>query len=170
MSWSVINAKKKTVKCYKLAPVAKRLARNTDECIDDSNFSNFKFSEDWIRGLIGKLCNRAITHKAQEKTTVNYETTSIVKSFIENCSEVSATYECENIYNMDETPHYLDIPNRTTVDVVGKKSKETKTSGNEKKRFTVCLTIKADGTMLISDFLFQMLISIISETKKGAES
>ena len=99
MSWSVINAKKKTVKCYKLAPVAKRLARNTDECIDDSNFSNFKFSEDWIRGFMKrkKLCNRAITHKAQEKTTVNYETTSIVKSF------------------------------------VGKKSKETKTSGNEKK-------------------------------------
>ena len=109
---------------------------DTDECIDDSNFSNFKFSEDWIRGFMKrkKLCNRAITHKAQEKTTVNYETTSIVKSF------------------------------------VGKKSKETKTSGNEKKRFTVCLTIKADGTMLISDFLFQMLISIISETKKGAES
>ena len=49
------------------------------------------------------------------------------------------------------------MPHRTTVDFVGARSIEAKTSGNEKKRFTVCLTIAANGRLLPAYVLFQKL-------------
>ena len=49
---------------------------------------------------------------------------------------------------MDEVPLTFDVPSNKTVDVKGAKTIMIKTSGNEKKRYTVVLACCADGTKL----------------------
>lgn len=50
--------------------------------------------------------------------------------------------------NADETPVYFDMPTNYTVDIVGTKTVSVKTTGNEKMRVTVMLTVLADGRKL----------------------
>ena len=50
--------------------------------------------------------------------------------------------------NMDETPVYYDQLERFTMESVGAKSVEVHHTGSEKSRFTVVVTIKADGQLL----------------------
>ncbi|KAE8751237.1 hypothetical protein FOCC_FOCC002065 [Frankliniella occidentalis] len=55
----------------------------------------------------------------------------------------------------DQTPLYLDMPSRSTVEEVGGKSIQVKTTGNEKTRFTTMLAITADGRKLPPFILFR---------------
>ena len=51
------------------------------------------------------------------------------------------------IANMDEMPIWADMPSTTTVNSRGVHTVPIKTTGHE-NRFTVCLTVKADGTKM----------------------
>jgi len=55
-------------------------------------------------------------------------------------------FEKGQLGNMDEVPLMFDVPSNKTVDVKGAKTIMTKTSGNEKMRYTVVLACCADGT------------------------
>ncbi|KAE8737973.1 hypothetical protein FOCC_FOCC016556, partial [Frankliniella occidentalis] len=61
------------------------------------------------------------------------------------------------IGNADQTPLYLGMPSRTSVDTKGKKSISIKTTGNEMTRFTVMLAITADGRKLPPYVVFKRL-------------
>jgi hypothetical protein len=50
--------------------------------------------------------------------------------------------------NADETPVFFDMPANTTVDRKGSKSVLVKTTGHEKLRITVMLSVLADGKKL----------------------
>jgi hypothetical protein len=50
--------------------------------------------------------------------------------------------------NVDETPTYIDMAADRTIDVVNKKSIEINHTGHLKSRFTVVLTIAANGYRL----------------------
>jgi hypothetical protein len=50
--------------------------------------------------------------------------------------------------NADETPMFFDMPANTTVDTKGSKSVLVKTTGHEKLRITVMLSVLADGRKL----------------------
>jgi hypothetical protein len=47
--------------------------------------------------------------------------------------------------NTDETPVFFHVPADTTVDTKGSKSVLVKTTGHEKLRITVMLSVLADG-------------------------
>ena len=57
-------------------------------------------------------------------------------------------YTPQNMFAMDETACWMDMPSDTTVAVTGSRSVPLKTSGHEKNHFTVILTAKADGTKM----------------------
>ena len=57
-------------------------------------------------------------------------------------------FEIGQLGNMDKVPLTFDIPSNKTVDVKGAKTITIKTSGNEKKRYTVVIACCADGTKL----------------------
>jgi len=57
-------------------------------------------------------------------------------------------FEIGQLGNMYEVPLTFDDPSNKTVDVKGSKKIMIKTSGNEKKRYTVVLACCADGTKL----------------------
>jgi hypothetical protein len=55
------------------------------------------------------------------------------------------SYLLSQIGNADETPVYFDMPPSYTVDDNGAKSVAVKTSGHEKMRVILMLTVLADG-------------------------
>ena len=57
-------------------------------------------------------------------------------------------YQDGNVFAMDETACWMDMPSETTVTFTGAHSVPLKTTGHEKDHFTVILTAKADGTEL----------------------
>ena len=57
-------------------------------------------------------------------------------------------FEIGQLGNMDEVPLAFDVPSNKTVDVKGAKTIMKKTSGNEKKHYTLILVCCADGTKL----------------------
>lgn len=57
-------------------------------------------------------------------------------------------YLLSQVGNADETPVYFDMPSNTTVSDKGAKSVVCRTTGNEKLRVTVMLSVLADGTKL----------------------
>lgn len=59
------------------------------------------------------------------------------------------------ILNMDETPVYLDMVSNTTLDIRGAKEVLVQTTGQEKQRVTVVLTVTAAGTKLKPMVIFK---------------
>ena len=64
-------------------------------------------------------------------------------------------YDLGNIFAMDETAVWLDMPGSTTISVRGEASIPVRTTGHEKSRVTVCLTAKANGVKLAPMIVFK---------------
>ena len=59
------------------------------------------------------------------------------------------------LINMDETPCYLDMSFGNTIDFIGNKNIEIISSGREKYRISVILSIAGDGTKLPPLIIFK---------------
>ncbi len=57
---------------------------------------------------------------------------------------------------MDETPITFDLPNLTTIEHCGARTVGIRTTGNERKNFTVVLGCMADGTKLPPVCIFKL--------------
>ncbi|RNA15037.1 Pogo transposable element with, partial [Brachionus plicatilis] len=77
--------------------------------------------------------------------------------YLNNLNIESSKYPKELILNMDETPFYLDMTMNKTIDKIGSKTVDIVTTGNEKSRFTVVLTITAGGQFLAPYIIFRRL-------------
>ena len=73
-----------------------------------------------------------------------------IANFVKFCEKQRNTFDFAlgNIANMDETPIWADMPIKTIVDQRGLKTVPIKSTGHEKQRMAVCLTIKADGSKM----------------------
>ena len=93
-----------------------------------------------------RLSLRRISHKGQ---TIPETKEIIKKKFIDDIiskRKELAILEDEDyrVINMDETPCYLEMWFKTTIDFKGKKDIEIATSGRDHHRITVILTVVAD--------------------------
>ena len=59
------------------------------------------------------------------------------------------------IINMDETPVYFDLQPAKTINKCGEKSVLVRTTGSEKRHFTVVLAVTASGVMLPPMVIFK---------------
>ena len=66
-----------------------------------------------------------------------------------------AKFPLELILQCDETPAYFDMLNSKTIEFVGAKSVDLITTGHDKTRFTVLLTIAASGLCLNANVVFR---------------
>ena len=77
-------------------------------------------------------------------------------------------YQPADIFAMDETACWMNMPTDTTVAPVGARSIPIKTTGHTKDHYTVILTARADGTKLKPYVVFKgkgtRLIKILSKT------
>ena len=115
MEWFREQRRKKiAVKRYKLKHTARRLANN-----NNIDVSGFQFSHGWSAGFLRRhgLTSRKVTHKAQQNKRVNDDNIKIVNDFLIECGKISTKkYNFGCVYNMDETPLYMDMPHNVTLD------------------------------------------------------
>ena len=108
------------------------------------------------------LSIRKVTHVSQMKnkdpkiekfTLINY--LARLRLFLKDFSRIC-------ILQCDETPIWFDMVGRTTIEFVGTKSIDLLTSGHDKTRFTVLLTIAAHGLCLDAYVVFKGLKKVPS--------
>ena len=77
-------------------------------------------------------------------------------------------YELNSILQIDETLVHFDIVGVKTLDFVGSKSKELLSTGPDKNRFTITLTISSSGEILPDHVLLRGLkkSSSLRDTRK----
>lgn len=111
--------------------------------------TGFKASNGWLR-LFMKRKGLSL----RRKTTVSQRTTSDVVpklvSFVGHLRslQIQHNFGHANVYAMDETACWMDMPGSTTINASGSRTVSLKTTGHEKDHFTVALSAKADGTKL----------------------
>lgn len=113
------------------------------------NLQSFKFSSIWLNGFLSryKLSIRRRTTIAQRLPEDLEEKKQNFLSYVLSL-RIRYNYPLFLIGNMDETPLTFDSPNPSTIEKRGTHTISIRTTGNEKKNFTVILACLADGTKL----------------------
>jgi len=116
------------------------------------SINNFIGSNCWIENFMKRngFSVRKITSVGQEDNRSIDETRVIIHNYFELFKLKSTNIDSMNIYNMDETPMYVDMMNSRTISFKGEKNTEVLTTGHQKTRFTVVLTISLAGKILKS--------------------
>lgn len=141
-----------TVDSGRIVDEAKRLAL-------ELGCGDFIGSNGWLHNFLNRfqLRCRAVTSVGQK---VPANAASLCKTYFDFVDKTFAGIEVPDILNMDETPIYFDMPSNRTYDARGVKTVAAKTAGYEKLRFTVVLTIAADGKKLMPMIIFKGLVNV----------
>lgn len=143
----VVDARTKNKKIITYSVLReKALAIALNLGIQDFSCSNF-----WLGRFIARngFSCRKITSIGQENNRDPAVIKSNVLHYLETLSfKANILQENEEIYNMDETPVYIDMMQTRTISFKGEKNTEANSSGNQKTRLTVALAINSAGKML----------------------
>ncbi|KAI5152361.1 hypothetical protein ENBRE01_3223 [Enteropsectra breve] len=115
------------------------------------HITSFKASNNWIVLFMkrNRLSSRKITSIGQEDHRPPGQIKSTVLNYFENLShQLSNVNSANNIINMDETPVYIDMMSSRTISFKGEKNTEAHSTGHNKTRITVVLSITAEGHIL----------------------
>ena len=120
-----------------------RVTRETikEKALNLSTNQTFKSSDGWVTNFMKRfgLVYRQKTHQSQHLP--EHLVPKLVKFFhfyrslLENNK-----FEPSNIFNMDETPMWLDAVASRTISVCGEKTTSLKSTGHDKKNVTVLVT------------------------------
>uniref|UniRef100_A0A914XQ42 HTH CENPB-type domain-containing protein n=1 Tax=Plectus sambesii TaxID=2011161 RepID=A0A914XQ42_9BILA len=121
--------------------------------------ANFKASDGYLfcwtkRHNIGRRC---ITHTRQADNREKREIAKLTEDFLLSLNMKMVEYEANHIYYMDEIPCYFDMMRDLTLHFKGSKNVDGCDTGNRKSRFTVALTVCADGHMAKALVIFRGL-------------
>ena len=105
----------------------------------------FKFSHDWINKFVNDFAFHPVARLIKPKRVLKLQLKKmgIVSNFL--AKVIHLDFETRCVINMDETPDYIDMPDNWKMQPVGDKTYDMATSGHEKTRFTVTITVSADG-------------------------
>ena len=139
LNWITIRNQQDLLVIYKLV---------RDYCISKYSFLGLNFSTGWFAGfkIRHSLSLRRVTsysHKPKNncKDSINV----LIKGFREKIKKLDPSTV---FVNMDETPVWFDNPSRYTITKKGTRHVSQRATSNEKKRITVVLACKSDGTKL----------------------
>ena len=126
------------VKYSKIKALAKNIATRKD--ID---ITGLKMCDNWVYRFCQRygISDRAKTHTSQECLKSPLEQCVIVSNYLASIRNILSLYEACHIFNMDETPVYMDMPGERTMHFKGSKTVDIINTGNEKSRFTVTNTL-----------------------------
>jgi hypothetical protein len=115
------------------------------------NYENFIATDGWIKKFLNRngLSCRKITSVGQEDNRSQFEIRQTVLEYFSSLREkISNLSPSDYVLNMDETPIYVDMMRNHTISFKGEKNTEVNSTGNQKTRLTVVLTISSAGEML----------------------
>lgn len=110
---------------------------------------SFKASQGWFTKFKKRhdISFRRTTHISQHSVEITDDKVDKFLRFIIRLRRLRA-YEDRDILNMDETPVWLEMPGKSTLNVRGAHEVSVSSTGHEKQRITVTLGAYADGTKL----------------------
>ena len=126
------------------------------EELPDATRDTFEGSRGWVDKFL-KRNNLTI----RKRTTASQKTPDqLIPKLVSFVLHIRALrlrfdYPLPSIGAMDETAVWVDMLAETTVESVGSKSVGIKTTGNQKSKFTICLTAKANGVKLSPFVVFK---------------
>jgi hypothetical protein len=123
----------------------------------DPNFNLANFNKVAIQSFKKRnnIVLRSITHTAQGSTLDPDDQWLELVQWLINYNTTANRFPKSRLYNADECPYWIDAPHKKTLDIRGSKTIDLVTTGNEKARFTVVKTIRADGKMLPPFIIFK---------------
>ena len=132
-----------------------------ESCIEDKKErDNFVASKTFIKNFMRRnnLSYRKRTHVSQhKKIDISAQCMALV-SYLKRLRFFLAEFPLlDLILNCDETPCWFDMVGKMTIDVKGTRSIDLITTGHDKTRFTVLLTIAANGYCLPAYVVFRGL-------------
>jgi len=118
--------------------------------------SSFKASTSWLYGFMKRyrfslrICTTTVKKNSSPTASLSREAKiqsfyDFVERTVKDWKDAGLSYD---IWNMDETPVWLDMPPKTTVDVKGKKRIPQVTTDNTRKRITTTLACSVDTKVL----------------------
>ena len=120
---------------------------------DLSSVQCFKASRGWLFSFMKR---HGLTLRRKTTVCQSAPADSIPKlvSYIMHLQK-KHQYQPADIFAMDETACWMDMPSDTTVAPLGAHSIPIKTTGHTKDHYTVILTARADGTKLKLYIVFE---------------
>ena len=116
----------------------------------------FKASVGWVRKFMHRndLVLRCRTHINQ---TLPKDLETKIAAFNVEVASIfdNGDYPLDYVFNMDETPVFLDLLPGKVIDKKGKKTINVRTTGSDKNRITATLCCAASGKMLPSFVIFK---------------
>jgi transposase-like protein len=116
---------------------------------------SFKASNGWLYGFLKRytlglrICTTTVRKRSGDVSAAVSLKEDKIRSFHQFFERSTADWRSSgmdyDIWNMDETPVWMDMPPKTTVDVKGKKRIVQITTGSEKKRITAVLCCSSNG-------------------------
>ncbi len=129
-------------------------------CIDDiEDREKFQASMTWVKKFMirKRISIRVPTKVSQQKKADPLDRSKLV-NYLARLRFFLSTYSIlANILNADETPMWFDMVGSKTLDFIGTKTVSLVTTGHDKTRFTVLLTIAANGNFLKAYVVFKGL-------------
>jgi len=110
---------------------------------------SFKASQGWFAKFKKRhdISFRRTTHVSQHSAAITDDKIDKFLHYIIRLRRLRQ-YEDRDILNMDETPVWLEMPGKSTLNARGAKEVSVSSTGHEKQRITVTLGAYADGTKL----------------------
>ena len=119
-----------------------------EKCGDDESLQeSFASSNGWLVKFM--KCNHLSL--CRRTTIAQKDPSHLVSKLVGYVTHVrrlsiNCNYATGSIIAMDETAVWSDMVSNTNINSTGAKEVALKSTGNEKVRVSVCLTVKADGT------------------------
>ena len=104
----------------------------------------------WVREFCVRnfLVYREATHQSQQKLRDHDFECETVKQYLMALNSLTKNFDRSSVYIIDETPAYYDMVPTRTLETVGTKTVDLLNSGHDKTRFSLILTVRADGFLL----------------------
>jgi hypothetical protein len=121
------------------------------EVAEELSIPDFKASMSWLMGFKKRnhFSFRKITSFGQEDNRRPQEIKETVLNYFETFNhKLNSMSSQAVVYNMDETPIYIDMMQSRTLSFTGEKNTEAYTTGNLKTKISVVIAISSEGTVL----------------------
>ena len=147
--WVSNQRSKKIIVNYRLLR-EQAFAILAEEVSASTSSTDFVCSNRWIKNFMRRngLSFRKITHMGQADNKSAKKKSEIARDYLNSINDLTIGLDPHQIFNMDETPIYIDMVSSSTIDFVGKKNIEAAHCGSNKTRLTAVLCINASGQIL----------------------
>ena len=134
-------------------PVSQEMVMAKARLMVKNSNENFLGSRGWLQKFMNRhnLAMRRASYSQRLPQDLELKIDDFHKYLRQTRTEVDYDF----VINMDETPAYFDMSPSSTIETKGNKIIKIRTTGGEKRHFTVVLAVSSDGRVLPTMAIFK---------------